>query len=218
MARDEAPIFERGQTYFGGQTIDSAGVTATNHLLGKEWVFEDLDLSDPPVLTLRSGHPVTVRAVRNISGGALLPKRLVSPAATSTSGYTGYLKEVDGYADVDAEHCYPVDEWLPAAGVADDDIFYIVVKGPATILTSLSGDANNVVDVGDTLVAQTAVTSGATTAGRGIPLSQLEAGTNTTTAVNAYIAANQNVIGRAMSAKTTANTNADLLVYVGRAF
>jgi hypothetical protein len=217
MARDEAPIFERGKTYFDGATIAAADVTATNHLLGKEWAFEDLEYGSPPTLESRTGHRVVVRLVRNISGGALLPKRLVTLADPATSGYTVYGAEVDGYANVSAEHCYPVDEFLPAAGVADDDLFYIVVEGPAMVLSSLSGDANNVVTVGQALVAQTAVTSGATTSGRAIAIANLEAATNTITAINDWVNAQKNIIGRAMSAKTTGNTNADLLVMVGRA-
>lgn len=208
MARNENPPFGRGATFFDqDQTISAADVTATNYLLGKEWVFEDEDLTDQSTHVLRTANDVKVRVVRNISGGALLPKSLVTPAATSTSGYTNYFNEVDGMVRTTAGKCYPVDEWLPAAGVRDDDIFYVVIQGPATLLTSLAGDATNVIAVGDNLVALTAATSGATTAGRATPADFTGA---------TALLANQivNRIGRAMSAKTTAQTNGDVLAYI----
>jgi hypothetical protein len=100
-----------------------------------------------------------------------------------------------------------VDEFLPAAGVPANDLFYIVVRGPATVITSLSDMSADVV-VGDRLVAITAVTSGATTSGRVQPL---PGATSSTALANEIL----NTVGYALSAKTTANTNADLLVEVG---
>ena len=63
--------------------------------------------------------------------------------------------------------------------------------------------------VGDRLHAMTAVTTSATTAGRVMPA--VLSG-----ATSVLVAQMDNLIGKAMSAKTTANTNQDVLVHVGR--
>lgn len=205
MARDENPPFLPGETYFGGATISADDVTATKYLEGKEWVSEDLDYSVQGAKALRSGKLVRRRCVRNNSGIALLPKRLAQLEATAGD----YGGRVDGYADVTSERAYPIDEFLPTAGVPDDDLFWIVVEGPATCLTDLAGGANNVLNVGEAVVALTAATSQATTAGRVRPIDLNVA----TTALGDAI---RHTIGRALSAKTTANTNADVLVDVGK--
>lgn len=203
MARDEAPPFLRGETWYGGQTIDSNAYGATVNLEGKEFIFEDVDQSSTGAKALRSGKKVRCRIVRNVSAGALLPKRLVSFQASA------YGKRVDGYADTTAEECYPVDEFLPAAGVPQYDLFYIVVEGPAMVLTDLAGADNNVINQGGVVVGLTGATSGATTAGRVAP--------QDLTGATALLAKQiQNRIGVALSSKTTANTNADLLIDVKR--
>ena len=195
MARDESPPWGRGSTYYNGETIDTNDLGGKN-LEGKEFVFEDTEYG--------TGESVRVRVVRNASAGALLPGRLVSFQST----YIG--KRVDGYADTLAELSFPVDELLPSAGVPANDLFYIVVKGPALCKTDLSGDANNVINAGDILVSQTAATSGATTAGRVIATTVAATTANDLDVLKASL----NYVGRAMSAKTTANTNANVLVNV----
>ncbi len=200
MARDEAALFGRGQT---------AGVTASTDLTsweGVEKVFEDLDYTNPP--KRRTNRKVLCRCVRNMSGIALLPKRLVSFKA-GTNG-----TQVDGYARTIAAEGWPVDEWLPAAGVADKDLFWIVLQGPSNVLTALPGDATNVIVEGERLIAATAATSQATTAGRiRTPDYTLSSGTGSSMVDQAT-----NYVGRALSAKTTANTNADVLVDVKGVF
>lgn len=206
MARDENPPFNRGETFFGDRTISSQDITDTAYLEGKEWVFEDLNYNAAgQTKPVRSGRPVKCRVVRNNSAGALLPKRLASFQLTAGN----YPKAVDGYADTTAELSYPVDEFLPSAGAQQYDLLWIVIEGPATVLTDLAGGANNVVNVGDRVVALTGATSGATTAGRVAPIDLTGA---------TALLANQilNFVGRAVSAKTTGNTNADLLVDVGK--
>lgn len=207
MARDEAPPFERGQTFHGGDaTAITNGLTETAHLEGMEWVFEDLDYSVQGAKPKRSGKAVRCRCVRNTGAVALLPKQLVTPEVDAASG-KDLLGRVDGKVRLTAARCFPVDEWLPAAGVAVNDLFWIVVEGPATIQTPLAGDASNVIAVGDRLVSVTAATSGATTAGR----ATVQDLTGATALLGNQV---QNRIGFALSAKTTANTNADLLIDV----
>lgn len=190
-----SPPFTRGNYSGSGEFL---------YLEGREFWMEDVSpLSG--VAVSRTGRLCKVRLVRNISGINLLPKRLVTFSATAGK----YGARVDGYVDTTAEHCYPVDEYLPAAGVPDQSLFYIVVEGPALVLTDLAGGANNLIALGGNVVGLTAATSGATTAGRLAPIDLTGA---------TALLANQimNRVGRALTARTTANTNADILVDCGR--
>lgn len=202
MARNDAPPFPRGETFYNGTTIDSNDLGGAN-LEGKEYLFEDIDLSTGSVgaRPARTNQYVRCRCVRNKAAAALLPKRLVTFVA-------GDWGRVDGYADSNPEGpCFPVDEWLPAAGVPVNDLFWIVVEGPATVLTGLVADATNVINQNDPLVNLAGTTSGATTAGR--------AGPAILTGATSVLANNiVNIFGRALSAKTTGNTNADCLAEI----
>jgi hypothetical protein len=208
MARNENPPFDRGQSYFNGGTVDD---TLGAQLLGKEWVFED---RDPASMTIRTNRDVRVRAVRNDAGFNVLPKRL---AQLNAAGDT-----ITGYAAVNPQDGYPIDEYIPSAGIPDGDILYVVVDGPAMVSTGLAADATNVIAAGDRVCAATAATSGATTAGRVVVqdlAADLTGGSDvTSTSVNDALLALANqiqkAIGVAMSAKTTANTAADLLIKV----
>ena len=179
-----------------GKTAGVSAVTDEQSLLGKEYHVPDYDMTNYP--KLRSDRIVKLRAVRNDSGIALLPKRLARfKAATKNT-------EIDGYCTTTAApFAGVVDEWLPSAGVADNDIFFIVVGGPSNCLTDIA--SVDTITEGDSLVSLTAVTSQATTAGR------VDAAAY---AVTETSLANQikNEIGRALEAKTSANTNADILV------
>jgi hypothetical protein len=206
MAVRENPPFGRGQTYYNGGTIDSNDLKG-QELEGQEFWFPDVDWTASGVgaKPKRSERMIKVRVVRNTSGGALLPKRIARFEADGLE----YGARVDGMTRTTAERGYPIDEFLPDAGVPNNDLFYVVVEGPAMVLTPLEGDANNVFSVGTVIVALTAATSGATTAGRARP--------QDLTGATAVLGDNiQNRIGRALSAKTTGNTNADLLVEVGK--
>lgn len=212
MARDEAPPFGRGE-YQDATAGSASGVGALDHLIGKEWVFEDIDYSTGTVgaRPSRTNRKVRCRLIKNSAGFALLPKRL---AAFKTSNGPDYGAVVDGYTATDYSRGYPVDEWLPSAGVPDGNYFWLVVDGPSQVLTSLSGAGfNGDISVGNVLVALTAVTSGATTAGR--VANQNITGSSQATDYTFILNQAENNIGRALSAKTTGNTNASLLVEVG---
>jgi hypothetical protein len=199
MARDEAPPFERGDTWYGGDTPDTADLGAAN-IIGKEWVFEDIDPNNGT--TFRTAGFVRCRAVRNVSGITLAGKRLVT--FSTTAGEYGVA--VNGYATITAAECYPLDEYLTS--VVDDDVCWIVIEGPAVVKNGLTaGDQTNFA-VGAWLVSQTAATSQAATAG--YAEAQLTAGTDT--ALGQIL----NRIGRAMTARTTANTGSDVLCWVGK--
>ena len=204
MARTENAPFPRGEY---------ATTTDFDNLIGKEWEFEDIDWA---VATLgarkaRTNRMVRCRLVRNDSGIALLPKRLVRFRASGVL----YGSAVDGYGATTAERVYPVDEFLPAAGVPSLGYFWVVVDGPATVLTPLAGaEFNGNISEGSRLVALTAATSGATTAGR-VAVVNITGGSQVTDYTFIHDNVN-NMIGRALSARTTANTNADLLIEVGK--
>src|SRR5690348_2512841 len=83
MARDEAPPFQRGETFYNGGTIDPNDLGGVN-LEGKEFEFEDDQRG--------TGHRIRVRVVRNVSAGPILPKRLVTFQAAN------FGRRVDGYA------------------------------------------------------------------------------------------------------------------------
>jgi hypothetical protein len=207
MARDEAPPFGRGECYWDTSYTPSATEIAdSKYLEGKEWLFEDLDYSQRGARPVRTGKYVRCRCVRNTSAGNLIPKKLVTFEVDATTGIE-LLGRVDGYARTTAVRAYPVDEFLPSAGVQANNLFWVVMEGPAVILTDLAGADNNVLNVGTVVVALTGATSGATTAGRVAP--------QDLTGATALLADQiQNRIGYALTAKTTANTNADVLVDV----
>lgn len=208
MARNENPPFQRGETFFGiGGTPDA---TSGLQHEGSEYVFEDINLSNTSgslVKPTRTEQPVVTRIVRNVSGFAVEPKRCVKYKSTNHG-------QIDGYVAVTADGpLVVVDEHLPSAGCANNDLCHVVVQGPALVTTSLAGTAVNVISAGDRVVGATAATSGATTAGR------VEVQNKTITAGSAASDLGnqiQNAVGVALSAKTTANTAADLLISVRR--
>lgn len=199
MARLENPPFPRGGTFYDGDTIDANDLGGEN-LEGMEWVFQDVD---PNTGIARTERPVRCRVVRNTSGINLLPKRI----GRFETGAGEYGSRVDGYTRTTAEEGYPIDEYLPAAGVPNNDLFWIVVEGPAVVLTPLSNMSADA-DVGGWVVAITAATSGATTAGRAHP--QVLTGATTPLAIQV-----QNRIGRALTQRVTDSTDSDILLDVG---
>lgn len=191
---------KRGQTYNGPSKTLSATYGTSVGVEGVVRTFDDLDSSSTSAAMVpRSSKQVTCVFVRNTSALTLQPKRVVK----WESGYRN--RRVDGYATTDwAEAAGVVDEFL-TNGVRQYDMFWLAVKGPSLVKTSLGGDATNVIAVDDKLAALTGATSGATTSGR---VQAFAATSNLTNAVSAI----SNLIGYAMSAKTTGNTNADVLV------
>lgn len=198
MADNVTGLPKRGKTYSGG-TATSSTITSSALLEGTEINFkDDVAVANQPRRP-RSGRFVTARLVRNVSGAALLPGRLVTWQAL----YRG--RRVDGYARTDGVECAGVvDDRLPSGGVADQDLFWLLREGPVLIKTPLAAGAGSVFTEGDVLVALTAVTSGATTSGRPAVL------VTNSTAVTASLVVNR--IGRVMSAMTTAQTNSSMLI------
>ncbi len=201
------PPFELGDTLQG--SVSGAGSTLMNdHWLGQVFFFPPKGTSGNRKRPVGKG--IYAVALRNEAGIALLPKRLALLA--ETAGYK-LVTCVDGYAGAGygKRNTVFIDPYLPAAGVADDDIFWGIIGGPTTVLLPLAGAdfGTTSIAVGDFLVNSTGTTTGATTSGR---IAGVTA-TNATAAQNA-LEVGLAVIGRALSAVTSGQTTAgqELLV------
>jgi hypothetical protein len=101
-----------------------------------EWEFEDYDYSTT-VNGDRCHTPVICRCVRNASGTTLLPKRVAKFKSDSTDPRI-YGNQVSGYATIGLAGGV-VDEFLPAAGVAPNELFWLVIEGPTKVTTDTQG-------------------------------------------------------------------------------
>lgn len=149
MARDESGPFVRGGSWYEGSPIDTNNLGGKN-IEGKEFLLE---VNGPnAALTQQtdpSGRYVRVRVVRNASGVYLKPRRLVKYADSAADPL---CTKIAGYCTAVADRpAGVVDEFLPASGVAPNELFYIVVDGPTQFLQAATTAANLI--PGDRLVA-----------------------------------------------------------------
>lgn len=142
------PGFPRGQTLGVTKTYYDAQVGDGANLLGVHKVFADTDPQSGQIL---SNETVECICVKNTTGAALLPKTLVrfSPTAILTSVDQGAID-----SDV---RIGVVDEYLPAAGAPDNEVLWVVVKGPTTVTTD-----------GNAISAGAAVSASAASAGQAV--------------------------------------------------
>lgn len=132
-----------------GQTLGVTSATDGANWVGVVKVFPDVN---PLTGKVRSNRVKTCVAVRNSSGATLYGKRAVSYAAGSSTA-------VDGYARLTNALVAGVsDEYLPAAGVANNDVFWATVEGPTELATTGGVTVDSVV------AAVTAHTTNATDA------------------------------------------------------
>lgn len=149
MSMKENLPFQRGQTYYGGTVVDA---TAHADLEGREYVIvDDNQNANGGVGTNRTGREIRLRIVRNLSGAALLPRKLVLMKTDGAGNQ--YAGQVSGYTAATGDKGYAVDEYLPAAGVVANDLFYVVIKGPAQCITDSAGTTN--IPTGGVVVAGT---------------------------------------------------------------
>lgn len=186
------PPFGLGQTFFSLSSTQTSvpndsiyGIQSSaaygDNFTGVVKEFTDVN---PVTGQVRTNRRKVCVCVKNTSGAALLPKRVV----TFNTAAGKLFSEVNSYSTVvNEERVGVVDEWLPSAGVAANDIFWVTVDGPSEVSAATTGTA---VAAGDRLAAVAAATSGATDAGRMTP-----AGTGATDV--------RGVIGYALSAATT---------------
>ena len=176
-----------------GQTLGVTAATQGGNWVGAVKQFPDVN---PTTGVVRSNRVKTCVAVRNTSAAALLPKRVVT-FDTATAGLSCF-SETKGYSAVtNEERVGIVDEYLPATGVAVNDVYWVTVEGPTEVSVALSGSD---LVAGDRLAAITAATSGATTSGR---VTKSGVGAATTAAGDNSLG----VIGRACSAGATTGGN-----------
>ena len=202
MAPGLAP-FPLGSTYYNGATPPTTFTDTTVSMEGIVRVFENRSPTAP--ISLRHAGHLECMLVRNTSGIALLPGQAVIWA----SGYTH--QRVDGLVCTTAgEVAGIVDDSLPAAGVPDDDLFWLIRKGKCLAYTSREADASSSLPARSNLVARTAATSQCTTAGR-LQLSQITVAATTN---SGFILEDniRNCVGRNVSAKTSANTGVQFLI------
>jgi len=174
-----------------GQTLGVSSLTDGTGWVGVVKQFPDVN---PITGAIRSNRIKTCVAVRNVATIALAPKRVV---VFATAAGLGGLSTVIGYASVlNAEHVGVVDEFLPTAGVAINDVFWVVVDGPTEVAGLVSGTE---LAAGNRIAAVSAAASTGLTAGRVGP-SLLSA------ASTAAGDAGLGVIGYAMSASSTSAT------------
>lgn len=202
-------VLARGKTWYNGATIDTSNYQAV-HLEGLQRTFNNTDPSNR--LVPRNSSDVKVILVRNVSGVVLYPKEVV----TWKSGYRG--RRVDGKVNVTAELVAGVvDDHIGAAGVPNGDMFWLIVEGECLLKTPMSGsDFTADIAVDDLLYGLTAANStgsgSTTTEGRFTNWGGTFSAAQTTDGTAAKII--RNSFARALSAKTTGNTNADILAYI----
>jgi hypothetical protein len=190
MARDENPPVERGATYFAGRDTDTDSFA---NMEGHKWRWEDT--------LYGTGFFVDTVLVRNTSGVTLQGKRLaVFDSANFGRRLAGYA------ATTAAPHAVVIDDALGANGVPNNDLCWVIVRGPCLVKTDLAGGAANVIAAGDQLAGITAATTGAVTAGR----------VQTVGITAATI--NRGIVATALSAATTGQTDASILAFVSTIF
>jgi hypothetical protein len=130
---------KRGYTFYGDKTPpttygQSVSVEGTFKTFNNETVS-----TSGGVTTLRDNQKIECILVRNASTISLLPGRVV----TWQANY--HRRRVDGYARLDFTGAIAgvVDDQLPAAGAQAGDLFWVMVKGPALVKTSLGADVQS---------------------------------------------------------------------------
>ena len=118
------PGFGRGQVLGILWKAYDADSGDGSHVVGARKVFRD---EDPKTGALKSNRTVECVAVKNTSGSALLP------GAVAKFKDAAILSEVDGLATTSTNLMGIVDEYLPASGVANGEVFWLVVRGPSTV-------------------------------------------------------------------------------------
>jgi hypothetical protein len=162
------PGFARGQVLgilwkaYDAESGDGSG------LVGTRKVFRD---ENPTTGALNSNRTVECICVKNTSGSALLPGQVAKFKDSAI------LSEVDGLAVAATTLMGVVDEYLPAAGVPNGEVFWLVVRGPSTVTktaTSVaaaaaygpSATAGSAAAQGSNALLGYAIATSATTSGR----------------------------------------------------
>ena len=125
MAENSVAPVKRGGTFFEGSTPDAAGGL---HLEGLVHAFPDTDPDDQ--VKRRSGGNCVCILVRNKHSGAVTPGQVVTWNSTRPHKTTG----APAGGAVGTTICAGVvDDHLPAAGAAVDDLYWLIVRGRAKV-------------------------------------------------------------------------------------
>lgn len=111
-----------------------------------------------------TGGDVTMIFVRNVGAAALLPGMAVRWQSTTRGKRVDGMTRLSPGAATAPDVAGFVDDFWPAAGVPIGECFWLIVKGRCYAQMPISEVAD--ITPGTRLVALTAATSGATTAGR----------------------------------------------------
>ncbi len=201
------PPMDLGETLDG---TDDAGTLIHTQKLGGIYYFDNK--ATRKSIAFQSGKPLGAILLRNTSGLTLLGKRLGQ--LDRTAGFTP-MHEVAGYSTVLANAgVVLIDPYLPSTGVADDAIFWGIFSGAALCLLPLLQTGHADISVNDPLVGHTGTTTGATTSGRITKVQFLAATSGESTSILQAFSMAKNVVGRALSARTSQETTAgaDILV------
>lgn len=131
MAENSVAPVARGGTFFEGGTPDAAGGL---HLEGTVHAFPNTDPDD--VVKRRNGGNVVCILVRNTHTAAVTPGQVVTWTAGKFGTETGAP-----VAALAGPVAGIVDDHLPAAGVAVNDLYWLIVRGQAkvTITSAIAG-------------------------------------------------------------------------------
>lgn len=174
-----------------GQTLGVTSATDGAQWVGAVKLFPDVN---PQTGVVRSGALKKCVAVRNSSGSTLNGKRAVQFVSGSYTAVSGYKRETGGIIAGIA------DEFLPSAGVAANDVFWVTVEGPSEVsvreqvavgnyLThNVTAEATNATSTAGT-GGQAATTSATGAAGSpvGTVIGRVQSGTTNTNPVIAYV-------------------------------
>lgn len=191
------------------KAVDENGNRRYTESDGAEYIVSDHDYSvdDNPMGSgvLRTGFRRRIRCVYNDTANTTFYGKYLVQFSTADRKFGTHIV---GYA-VDANgHGYPLSEWTPPQGLPPGHQGWVVTGGPAMCITSVAGDAGNVIGVGAPVGVDGAASSQQTaSAGR---VAAPDFAHTQAALANAVL----NVIGRALEAKTTGNTNSDMLVLV----
>ena len=119
-----------------GHTLGVADVAQGTSVTGTQKAFTDSDPRTSNAGKFYSNRAVTCLALRNTTGSPALPGTTISFSLTDV------LNSFDNSGDLQGI----VDEYLPAAGCANNDVCWVVVSGPtalATAATFAAGDGVN---------------------------------------------------------------------------
>jgi hypothetical protein len=205
MSWGEAPPWKLGDSLLMGRTMAADEDNYPDpepQLEGKLYQFVDQNYG--------TGLPIIVRVVRNSTGSVVKP-------AECYAYDTAYLnRRVNARATVLGSNVVVADPLLPSAGIQDHDLFYAIISGPTLVTTPRS--AMVALAKGDALVAGTASTTGNQDAGCIARIADSLVAATTVAQHASNLDISRNVLGRAMSAATTANTGASLLINMAQRF